>query len=73
MNFKSCICSMRYLAASPKLLNSSTTSSSLYAMHACLAVFVPSRLPLSYESMMFADGGPSLRFSGRKSRRLSSL
>ncbi|ABU43940.1 hypothetical protein AR158_c395L [Paramecium bursaria Chlorella virus AR158] len=65
--------STRYFAASLILLNGSTILSYLYAMHDCLVVFAPSRFPLSYESSMFSDDGPSLRFSGRKSRRLSSL
>ncbi|ABU44352.1 hypothetical protein AR158_c807R [Paramecium bursaria Chlorella virus AR158] len=72
-NFKSSLCSSRYLAASLKLLNSSTTSSSLYAMHGCLADFFPLYLPLSCESFPLSDAVPSLRFSGRKSRRLSCL
>ncbi|ABT14998.1 hypothetical protein NY2A_b599R [Paramecium bursaria Chlorella virus NY2A] len=47
MNFKSSTFFSMYLAASLKLLNSSMTLSSLYAMHGCREIFAPSYLPLS--------------------------
>ncbi|ABT14465.1 hypothetical protein NY2A_b066L [Paramecium bursaria Chlorella virus NY2A] len=63
----------RYLAASMMLSNSLTIISPSYATHDCLAVFFPSYFPLSCASFPLVFRVPSLRFSGRKSRRSSSL